>query len=329
MKLNSRIILKSLCIAFILSNFLNPIYGQRLEQKKLIPIRTIPHNNPIEVFYPGDQPTKKYYQIAILDAYRTDNESYAEVVNDLKIQAQQLGMDAIILTKLGIVERSGVDWEGYSTTIVSKEGIAYGIKYEIDFSYLLSVPKVESIYVYSDTSETYEMAGVFNYDLNNNIESYTCPKSLYEYKYRYSMNHLLYEQENWTTRETNRGDDKRTYKNGEKICLFKYDSLDRVKEVEITGKIVRNGYSTLQIQEMRLIYDEKGRLYQKQIYPNSKQENMYFVEVFRYDDFNRLKEKQLLLNFEGDLQPITKSFIVEYYSEEELKRLYPELKLRG
>ena len=51
-------ILKFLCVAVILPCFSGVIYGQNLERQKLIPIQTEPHNNPIEVFYPGDKPTK-------------------------------------------------------------------------------------------------------------------------------------------------------------------------------------------------------------------------------------------------------------------------------
>lgn len=322
---------KFLCVALVLSCLSLMAFGQNLEQKKLIPIQTEPHNNPIEVFYKGEKPTKKYYQIAILEAYRNNDDSYAQIIQDLKIQAQQMGMDAIIITDLQITTKDAVDWEGFRTMFSVKEGVAFGIKYEIDLSYLASIPKVETIYVHNDTSGKYDLAGVFNYDLFNNIESYTCPKSLYDYKYKYSMQHLLHEELNWTTQTTNRGRYKRTYNDGEteKTCWFEFDSLDRVEEVEIIYRIVTGGYATTQTHEMKLKYDEQGRLHQKLIYPNASDKEIFYIETFRYDEFNRLTEKQLFLNFEGDLQPITKSLITEYYSEKELKRLYPELKLRG
>ncbi|MFK7946147.1 MAG: hypothetical protein AB8G11_01060 [Saprospiraceae bacterium] len=304
-------------------------FGQNLERKKLVPIQTESHNNPIEVFYPGDKPSKKYYQIALLETNLNANNTYVEVINDLKTQAQQMGMDAIILIKLQLTTQSTVDWEGFSSQYNVKEGIAFGIKYDLDFSYLKDIPKVESVYVYSDTAEIYKLAGVMNYDLYNNIIDYTYPKSLYDYKYKYSIQHLLHEQLNWTTEQTKQGQDKRTYKNGEKTCWFEYDSLDRVKNIKVLYRINSNGYTTTNTQKVKLTYDEQGRLHKKLIYPSPKNEDTYYVEVFRYDDFNRLTEKQLFLNFEGDLRPITKSFITEYYSEEVFRKMYPELKLRG
>lgn len=322
-------ILKTIFVAFILGSLPTIIFSQGLERKKLIPIQTEPHNNPIEVFYPGDKPTKQYYQITLLETNLNVSATYAEVINDLKIQAQQMGMDAIIIANLQMSAQSTVDWEGFSSEYNVKEGIAFGIKYEIDFSYLQTILKAQTIFIHNDTSGKYDLAGVFNYDLYNNIESYTCPKSLYDYEYKYSMQHLLYEQLNWKTDKTNRGQDRRTYKNDEKTCWFEYDSLNRVKRIEILYRLTSSGYTTTDRQEVRLTYDEQGRLYQKRIYPNPKKESIYYIEIFRYDDFNRLTEKQLFLNFEGDLQPITKSLVTEYYSEEELKRLYPELKLRG
>lgn len=305
------------------------VFSQNLERKKLIPIQTAPHNNPIEVFYPGDKPTQKYYQIALLETNLNVSATYAEVINDLKLQAQQSGMDAIIIANLKVTTLSTVDWEGFSSQYDVKEGLAFGIKYEVDFSYLKNIPKEESIYVHNDTADTYDFAGVMNYDLSNTVVEYTCPKSLYDYKYKYSMQHLLYEQLDWTTQKASRGRDKRTYKNGEKVCWFEYDSSDRVKNIEIVYSVTGTGYTTTQRQEIKLTYDEQGRLHQKLIYPDPKNEDRYYVEVFRYDDLNRLSEKQLFLNFEGDLRPITKSIITQYYSEKELKRMYPEFKLRG
>lgn len=318
---------------FLLAFFsqIQPIFSQYQNypsSKKLIEIPTLPHRRAIDVFDIGEKPDSAYYKLSILEVYRNSNDTYVSVIKELKAQAQYEGMDGIMIFKMGLVQKSYVDFEGYNSSYSVKEGVAYGIKYRTNFDYLKQIPKIESIYIYNDSTMAFDGTHFRQFDLFGKTIAHSCSSSFHDFLYQYSLYHLVEEKENWTYSTDNSvitGRELKTeFRN--KKCQFHYDSLQRLNEIRTEIYENSGGFMTFYKKRIALSYNENGQLHQKDIYPNLGNETSFYREVYRYDDLGRLEERSLFIYSNGERTPVAKCFYPEFYSLEDVKIMFPELK---
>ncbi len=309
--------------------YLSQVAGQETSyppNRKLIPIATIPHNQPIKVFYENEKPDSAYVKIALLDAHRSTSDSYVNIINDLKTQAQEEGLDAIMIYKFQMGMASYRDSEGYMTSYGVKEILAYGIKYLSSFDYLQNIPRTESIFLYNDTTMAFENNFFRTFDTEGNLLNYNCTKSFNDFLYRYSLQHLVAERKDWTYIASGNLIVKRLYKSKEKSCIFTYDNLQRLKTISIKRMVYDSeGMPLILNEEIALSYNEIGQLHQRDIFLNIKNRKTYYREIYRYDSLGRLEEKQLFKYENEKQEPIAKFFYTDFYTFEDLKIMYPEL----
>jgi hypothetical protein len=303
-------------------------YQNYPSSKKLIEIPTFPHQRAIDVFDIGEKPDSAYYKLSILEVYRNSNDTYISVINELKAQAQDEGMDGIMIFKMGLVQKSYTDSEGYNNNYSVKEGVAYGIKYPTSFDYLTQIPEVESIYIYNDSTMAFSAAHFRQFDLFGKTIAHNCSNSFYNFLYQYSLYHLVEEKENWTYLTSNNVIIGREFKatSRNKKCQFYYDSLYRLNEIRSETYENTSSYMTFTKERIALFYNENGQLHQKDIYPNLGNETAFYREIFRYDDLGRIEEKLIFKYSTGERTPIAKCFYPEFYNLEAVKMIFPELK---
>lgn len=305
---------------FCFSNGLSAQFENYPTNKKLVQIPTIPHNQPIEVFYLNENPDSSYIKIALLEASRGTSESYATIIADLKIQAQEEGVDAIMIFQIQTATRSYRDIDNFLNSYPVKEVLAYGIKYvsTSNFDYLNSIPKVERCYIYNDSSKTFKDEYFRKFDAMGNLIASNCKQSFNNFLYQYSLHHLVSERTNWTYAPTAKGNfiSKRqcTTTEGQKECSFDYDSLQRLSKITIKTDIRKDGYRKIETQYVTLTYNEDGYLHQKDIFPTIKDESFFYREIFKYDALGRIKEKVIFKYSNGDRIPIAKCFYTEFYT---------------
>jgi hypothetical protein len=318
-------LVSSLCVS-------NTTFGQFNKyptNKKLVQIPTIRHNQSVKVFYLDEKPDTPYVKIALLEAYRGASDSYANILQDLQLQAQGEGVDAIMIFKFQTGMRSYRDSEGYMTSYAVKEILAYGIKYVSNFDYLSFIPKIESIYLYNDSTMAFDKAYYRQFNLFGKFVDFNCSSDFNNFLYQYSLYHLVQEQENWTYAVQGNLISERNFKtnSNEKKCKFHYDSLQRLSVINIeTHQEKIDAYTVTYKQQVSLSYNENGLLHQKDIYPNPMNKTAFYREIFRYDRFGRLEEKLLFIYSNGERTPMAKCFYTEFYNWETVKMMFPELR---
>jgi hypothetical protein len=320
----STFLVLSLCVS-------NTIFGQfnnYPSDKKLVHIPTIPHKQPIKVFYLNEKPDTPYVKIALLEASRSASESYASILQDLQLQAQDEGVDAIMIFQFQTGMRSYRDSDSYLTSYAVKEILAYGIKYVSNFDYLSFIPKTENIYLYNDSTMAFDKAYYRKFDLFGKTIDYNCSNNFNIFLYQYSLYHLIQEQTNWTyALEGNLISERRFKENkNEKKCKFYYDSLQRLKEIWIEKNVEKEDFMAKETQKIFLFYNENGQLHQKDIYINPMNKQAFYREIYRYDAFGKLEEKLIFKYSNNERTPMSKSFYSEFYDWETVKMEFPEFR---
>lgn len=315
----STFLVLSLCVS-------NSIFGQFNKyptNKKLVQIPTIRHSQPVKVFHLDEKPDTPYVKIALLEASRGASDSYANILQDLQLQAQDEGVDAIMIFKFQTGMRSYIDSEGYMTSYAVKEILAYGIKYESNFDYLSFIPKVETIYLYNDSTMAFDKKYYRQFDLFGKFVDFNCSSDFNNFLYQYSLTDLVQEQENWTYAvQGNLISERRFSLNANtKKCKFNYDSLQRLSLINIETHQEKVGaYTVTYKQQVLLSYNEYGQLHQKDIYPNPMNKVAFYREIFRYDAFGKLEEKLIFRYSNGERIPMAKCFYTEFHSWEAVKK---------
>jgi len=313
---------------------------------KLIPIPTYPHDEPIQVFYKDEKPTRPYFKLVILEKnIERSYGTFADLIKGLQKQAQDIGVDAIIVDKMGTSVRSSTDAEGYQISINVKEVIVFGIKYKDNLDYLTTIPKEISIYEVADSNAKMVNVGTYSQGLNQEIIIANENSILYKLFYPYSLNHLLYEKHEWKSIVRYNLIRERQLLNfqGTKIktANFFYDENNNIKTINIrkAGKVSKNYKQVNQNKAAHLRqknkkfiskkvvfdYNDNGTIHIKKNYPNSTNLNIYYEEVFKYDGKNRIREKQVF-KINNDKRTELGKFVFEsYYTVEEVKEQFPEL----
>lgn len=294
--------------------------------QQLIPIPVQAHHRPIKVFHIGEQPDKKHYRIALLEADRKADEPYAKIIEDLKKQGQQNGVDAIVIFELRTAMRSFVDSDGYLNNYPVKEGLAYGIKYELDLSYVHQVPKKQEIHQVIDSTET--ALTTIHYNMNGKITERNGSNQLINFLNEYSLQHLVYQQTLWKSFYYKNKVIKRTYANNSKVCEFGYDTTGRLEEIKIVyfnntqfdafGDVV----TSKRHHKILLTYNEQHQIIQKDIIQDMNNESTFYREIFEYDDLGRIHKKQLFQYKNDKKMLVARVIFSAYYTEADFRAAY-------
>jgi len=313
------------CLSGMINGLPRQYYG---DNQKLIEIETTGQNLDIVVHHLNEAVGRSHLKVAILEAVGDANASYANLILEVKQKARQENVDAIAIFKQSVSQRDGTDIEGYAITVNVKEVVAYGIIYKENLDIVNRFPKIETVYGYNSKKEEYETYAVKKLDLNQSVINVKGDDKLSKVVQPYSMKHLLRDTENWTFHEKYNKVQFRVYRNQTgltKKCQFEYDSIGRVKniEIDIYQENLQNNQYIYQL--VNLNYDEFGRLFRKKIYPYISKKEIYYEEIFVYEE-NQLKEKILYTMNNETRTPIGKFIYTDYYTMEDLETIYPELK---
>lgn len=316
--------ISSTLIVFLLS-ISNLTFGQRRTypaSKKLINVPTFPHQQAVKVFYLNEKPDSAYVKVALLEVARTAEHSYASIIQDLQVQAQNEGVDAIIIFQMYSGQRSYQNSEGYTNFYAIKEVLAYGIKYRSSFDYLSQIPKTEAIYLYNDSTQSFDKEYYRTFDMLGKVIDYNCSNSLNDFLYTYSLYHLVEEEDNWRYSDKNNLITTRYFndRTNQKKCIFQYDSLQRLNQITIQTEIIVRSNTITNSQEIQLFYNENGQLHQRDIYKIPMDKKSFYREIFRYDELGRIKEKLTFQYVNGKRMPLAKCFYTDFYSFEDLEK---------
>lgn len=315
----SKSLLFTVIAVFALSCTRNNYYEHQL-------LTTLPTNSStqnIDVFYEGESsPVKDYIEYYDLRLVKKGNFNDEQMVNFLKAEAKKKGLDGIShLHKWDESEESAsffdvlatiTDPDDDYTTIVNYSIIeGKGIKYidNIDLSQSLKTGRIYEVESNRYVGEIkYLPNGLIAETVSENDES----QEFLDTYFKFSEDHLLYEQKGWQTlhRPDGRIDVRRKYRMNDWVLervRVNYDAQhnQRIKSIRLTESPAKSAT----VSKVKYSYDAQNRPVVRKI---SGAHN--FTETTSYED-NKIKETRI------NYMAKTYKVVYDFYQQSDLKDL--------
>lgn len=298
---------------------------------------TFPHEDRVEIIFPGDQITEPYLQMQVIETRGDESDSYQELLDRLIRSAQWYGYDAIRPlenttgtrlesdeTILEVVSEivSGQEIPDNYYTVNTQKLTALGIKYIKNIDYLDRFIKAKNIYLHENGNK--EKVGSINYQINGQEESRSGDPAYIDAIIRFSMDHLHHSESNlwrykYLTAEygTKKLYRKLYYPNSnqeKKKVVIHLNSQGRPFQIDLTEYTYHITKSRDKEKYNIAIYYKEGTD-QPQTKLIRQKEKLIFKEVFAYGTDGKLRRK---LIYKGHSETPYISVVYEYYSNDEL-----------
>jgi hypothetical protein len=279
--------------------------------QQLLYIPLEPHRNDVELYFNAELPAEKdYYKVIGLSV---SGEDYNTLLIGLKEKGRQTGVDAIINVNQATYTIGGDIISSYQIL----QGV--GIKYRKNMEYISRQLKQKNVYQYKNpVTEPVMIYQAPFHMMGHEIISNQRPDSLYKrYVRNFSLEFLLDDTQHWRYSEDFSG--KVTVRqrmlpgsvNPVVTCRFTYNAAGNVNQINVTH---HQSYPAVQHQ-IQLVYDDQGRVAEKQIYNRKKQ--LQYREVIHYDADDRVSRIILTRIRAGQENPFLRTDY-EYYTVDEL-----------
>jgi hypothetical protein len=308
----------SLVLALVCTHLLTScmVYQYR-EVPQLTNIPLVPHNQEVELYFGDELPENKaYYEVLGLSA--GGGSDYNAMLLQLKNQANQAGVDAII--HISDFQETYVA-EGGQYNVHTVKGI--GIKYRDNLTYIDEYIKSKKTYDLSGANTgaptlVYEAPfHMLGHEITN---AYKRNDTYIRYVRDLSFDYLLYETINWAYRTDNQGRViERQYRTiptkpqADLLCRFTYTFVEDVETITIVypANPQQNVY-------MELSYTSDSKVDEKLIYDKAgNKKKLLYVEKLDYDQLNRIAQTTLYKVEQGKQVPFLQT-IYTYYTMDDL-----------
>ena len=232
---------------------------------RLANLPTEPHHREVTILFPTDPlPSAPYLRVGMLEARGGQYTSYNELIRELQLQGQELGVDAVQLFDKQYIEETG--GSEVIDTYVSSTLSGLGILYVENAAYLRQYVQAKELYGYNDSTQQYDRLvcrTALSYD---GTPPSIAGNVLYAgFFTKYDLDHLYYEEtDDWRYSIDQYGRvDQRSYRPQgtlRKKCKFTFNTLGQITEVRI-----RYIASPPWEERMQLQYDEAGQVIEKTI----------------------------------------------------------------
>lgn len=108
---------------------------------KMIPLALAPHQDPVDVFFPGEKLPVQYLRMEMLEASGPSRETFSQLVERLKAQARTRGYDGLLITQ----QNNG--WNEWGPV---REVFAIGILYPERLTALDQLVRTETFHLPED-----------------------------------------------------------------------------------------------------------------------------------------------------------------------------------
>lgn len=302
---------KSLLFALLAGFFLSCTRSNFYEHQRLSSLPANGNTWQVDVFYEGeDSPPKDYIEYYDLRLVKKGHFNGEQMVSFLRKEAQQKGLDGLTDLKKWDESEESATFFDVLTTITDPDDIDYtstvnysiieakGIRYieNIDLTQSLKAGKV-----YDMTTNAFvgEIKYLPNGLISETIAENDLSQMLMDTYFKFSEDHLLYEEEGWQTlhKPDGRIDVRRKYRMNDWILArvrVKYkDNSGQVRSIRVT----ENPKKTAVISKVEYQYDSQSRLLSRKIsgahrltetlfYENDKIKSAqisYFGKTYRVD----------------------------------------------
>jgi hypothetical protein len=288
-------------------------FSQNTDTGKLMDFPIIPHQNEVEVYFEGEKPTDTaYLKLRIIDMHGGANVATAAMITALKEEAQNYGVDAIILLDDKAITKVNTNYwnKTHPYSVENRRFMCVlGIKYKRNIQDTIRFITKHQIALFDSSMADYKPILDLEVDLEGNTKNMKvleANKAFYYHQYikKYSLAWLIYDKSSdWKYdgfSETGTMPIKRIYKYG----YFK-------EQVNVFYKLISNG----QVAELRI--KEVGKKPQDIFckYPNktTKQPNVLTVtekgkeiykHVFNYDENGNLQTSIFYRIINGKESPL-------------------------
>ena len=236
-----------------------------------------PHNNEVNIFFPGEPlPERPYLKIKMISVSGDEQVPDNQLLNQLKSEAQSEGLDDVILMDknfkselvtethgpglFAILFGDSADQEVEEITYLqnTKELTGLGIKYIDNMEYVRDVIKTEQVFTYNPDDGSYELGAFVTFKLTGGIQEKEDKNMLLQFLDEHSLDHLVYEETgSWKYKQIR---DllvrRKLIVHGEtyKVCDITLDEASKIRKIEIrfTDDPVK--------ETIELNYDENERL---------------------------------------------------------------------
>ena len=264
---------------------------------RLVNLPTEPHKREVDILFSHDPPPNEpYIKVGVLEARGGEHTSYNELIREMQISAQELGVDAIqLLEKKYIADTEGTE---VVDTYVTSTLAGLGLLYIKNATYLRRYVQAKDLYQYNDTTGRYDQLvchAESAYDGTDPVV--TGDPSWINLINRYDLNHLRYEETSdwWYTTDSYRQVAERGYSpNGSLIkkCKFTYNEQGQIARV-----LIRYPYRQQGTETIHLLYGEAGQILEKYI---EREGQVPLREVPAYDEEGNLVGSEIFEARNGD-----------------------------
>ncbi|QHT71064.1 hypothetical protein GXP67_32640 [Rhodocytophaga rosea] len=285
---------------------------------QLVNIPLVPHTNEVELYFTNELPANKaYYEVIGLSA--EGGTDYNALLLQLKKQAKQAGVDAVIHINNTNATYTSSDGGQYSTQVV--KGV--GIKYRDNMSHIEQYIKSKKVFKLSDSGNSVLIYEAPFDMLGHELKKDRKPDPLYTRFVRdFSFDYLLYETDRWaySMDEKRRVLQRNHYadpylNNSDFTCYFEYKSNDELESIQI--KYPSNRKQNVYVE---LEYASKDKVSAKNIYAKYNKKNLLYVEKLEYDAQNRISQTTLYKVEAGKQIPFLQTNY-SYYTMDDLPPL--------
>ena len=306
----------------------------------LTDIPTHEHSNEVEVYYMDDDIGEEFLPIQKISSKKTGEDSYNKIILDVQRQAQQLGMDAIIIEEqmdgyqteergpsaLGIILSIILDIESETTyeEVYFQEFMAVGIKYRKNIDYLDRYVYAKTIWQQEENGRHKIASATFNlFGKIMNLEGDSIQWNNYQ---AYTLEHLVYDNEPpWTWKNVSSSDQKR-WKRKYKLpyAYLKVEVLfmnaTQINHLDIKKKRTHPRLETISEERMRVVYQKGSKdIKRTELY---REEKLIRSEEYFYDQEGRILQRQVFL-FKEKKKILDKTIVYEYYRNSDINYFFP------
>jgi len=278
------------------------------------------HKNEVKIYFPGEQvPDKEYIQTHAFDALNFPGTPLSVQVRQIRDQAMDAGVDAVIIMSHGDQNRH-LPFGGY---IRENSLTGLGIKFKENVDYLHMYRFVDQLYAFNADKDTFEIVANLFPDFNGKItqvevlDDGQLGKYYFEnYIRRYSLDFLLGDEStNWRYKTGLDGRiTRRDYAPGGRRVI-------RVKPVyepgtkKLTG-LEANYLRAEQIWERKQISVQYGlnRLISQKIISKNGVPEM--IERYYYDELNRILTSTYFWIIDGKEEPFLQTHYYYYENKD-------------
>ena len=312
-------------LAGILLSGCTTSYFSYPNEERLTKMPSFPHDNPVEIFFPGESmPVSPYIRIALLKAKSLDGSNQTGLITSLKRKAQETGCDALLIIDQEHFEEVRTNIGIEDTYSVSGQSmLSIGIKYLDSLAYQPGLLREKEVFSFRAGDPEPVPTGSIRFQPDGRLQEMDL-KGRARLAYYYSLDYLVEQEEGWEFHYGTPVPDgpppliRRRISNQtvpDRVKVF-YQDPDRPRQLIITAM---NGVAGQYIK-MDITYDEEGRLFERRWRTPTRGD---LLARITYDE-KGLPEMEYLYYLEnGQEKPFAK-VQYHYYAEEEWESILKE-----